>query len=151
KNDVPGVVELVVNQSEPSFRGELMHEGRQQRKDGMRSSYDEYFMPIPLKCIGKPKYEAGKPPQLTDFWKQLIPPDKQEEFLAILDPAKSGNDCFLPEHVDTYWQGRRAISGDSELAKEFSDVRMNTQLGEKIGYYQILQQAKAAHGDNILI
>src|SRR6059036_3403091 len=39
------VIELTVNNTEPSLRGELMHEGHQQAVDGMgRSAYDEYFV-----------------------------------------------------------------------------------------------------------
>jgi hypothetical protein len=148
----PGTVEFAVNNTEPSFRGELMHEGHQQAVDGMRSVYDEYFMPIPLKCLGKPDYDSNGNPQLTAFWKALIPEEKQSEFLKILTPQSSENYCFSPNLVDGYWdKGKRPVKGDSELAKEFSDVRMNTSPQEKIGYYQILQQAKQQHGPNILI
>jgi len=147
------VIELTVNNTEPSFRGELMHEGHQQAVDGMgRSAYDEYFVPIPLKCLGRPDYDDKGNPQLTAFWKGLIPAEKQPEFLRILTPQQSENHCFERHLVEAYWeQGKRAVQGESELAKEFSDVRMNTSTREKIGYYEILQRAKQKHGPNILI
>ena len=148
-NPDPNLVELVANDTQPSFRGELMHEGYQQRISTDKNKYDEYFMPIPLKCLGSPKYDGTKP-QLTPFWEQLIPAEKQQEFLQILDPA--ANYCFSPDVVDTYWkEGKKAITGVSELAQEFSDVRMNTSPETKIGLYQILQQAKEKHGPNVLI
>jgi hypothetical protein len=148
-----GTVDLTVNNTEPSFRGELMHEGHQQAVDGMgKSAYDEYFMPIPLKCLGRPDYDDNGNARLTAFWKGLIRPEKQSEFLRILTPGLSENHCFDAVLVDGYWkEGKRPVAGDSELAKEFSDVRMNTSPREQIGYYQILQQAKQKHGPNVLI
>jgi hypothetical protein len=148
----PGTLELIVNNTQPSFRGELMHEGHQQAQDGMQNDYDEYFMPIPLKCLGKPDYDANGNPQLTPFWKSIIPAEKQAEFLQILTPDQSENHCFSPQLVNTYWeQGMRPVKGESELAGAFGDVRMNTASQDKIGYYQILQQAKQKHGPNVLI
>jgi hypothetical protein len=148
-----GTVEFIVNDTEPSFRGELMHEGYQQGVDAMgKSAYDEYFMPIPLKCLGKPDYDENGNAQLTTFWKGLIPVEKQSEFLKILTPQLSENHCFDPILVDQYWkEGKRPLKGDSELSKEFGDVRMNTSPREKPGYYQVLQQAKQKHGPNVLI
>jgi len=148
-----GTVEFTVNNTEPSFRGELMHEGYQQGIDAMRkSAYDEYFMPIPLKCLGSPDYDEKGNAQLTAFWKGLIPAEKQSEFLKILTPQVSENHCFDPALIDEYWkEGKRPVRGDSELSKEFSNVRMNTSPQEKIGYYHILQQAKQKHGPNVLI
>src|SRR5262249_45599799 len=87
----PGTLALEVNHTQPSFRGELMHEGHQQTVDGVPNAYDEYFMPIPLKCLGKPNYDSNGDPQLTAFWKELIIPAKQAEFLRILAPQVSEN------------------------------------------------------------
>src|SRR5215471_9602643 len=55
-NGSPNLLPLAVNEDENCFRGELMHEGYQQRAEGKRTKYDEYFVPIPLKCLGCPEF-----------------------------------------------------------------------------------------------
>src|SRR5215471_1962904 len=93
-------VQVAVNQSEVCFRGELMHEGYQQALHDQRTAFDEYFVPIPLKCLGCPDFSGGRP-QLTAFWKDLIPAEKRSEFLRLFDHTL--NPCFSEELAREYW------------------------------------------------
>src|SRR5438309_11417409 len=54
-------VELSVNALEDSAPGELMHEGAGLPL-GDVTKYNEYFVPIPIKCVGS---------RITSFWNNL--------------------------------------------------------------------------------
>jgi len=150
-------VQVAVNQSEVCFRGELMHEGYQQALHDQRTAFDEYFVPIPLKCLGCPDFSGGRP-QLTAFWKDLIPAEKRSEFLRLFDHTL--NPCFSEELAREYWDLETVVrhnkkgiypNRDSSLANEFGDVRMNTSKPDRIGYYEILRRAAQQHGKNVLV
>src|SRR4051794_40626150 len=53
------IVKMALNKDEEGKLGELMHEGKAVPK-GHVPKYDEYFVPIPIKCVGS----RGSP-----FWK----------------------------------------------------------------------------------
>ncbi|HEY6911212.1 MAG TPA: hypothetical protein VI356_17670 [Myxococcales bacterium] len=117
--------EMPVNEGEDGRDGELMHEGS--------AAYDEYFMPIPLKCAGG----LG-----SDFWKANASPDglsrlaELGEHLARRFPADRP---FDPA-------GARAAVGPF-----FGDVRMNFQ-DKSLGYYELLRRTTDATGaQNVLI
>ncbi len=132
-----GVQQFTVNLSETSTAGQLMHEGHRPGSSGSQasSSFDEYFVPIPLKCLGKPDYEPDGRPKLTKFWENLIKPGMEAEFLQIFDTTI--NPCFVQASAEAYWGGRLSLP---KAPKEFADVQMNTEASRKLGYYQILQQ-----------
>ena len=146
-------VHLEVNQGEDSFRGELMHEGysfKAGNADPSQSRFDEYFVPIPIKCLGLPEKQ-------TAFWQDLI--KDSEAFKQIRDA--NINACFREENGANYWDAVKKVKSHrrkknntgnvKDLSEKFTDVRINTHRDPAIGYYQILQQAKEQHGMNVLV
>ncbi len=81
-----------------------------------KEDHDEYFIPIPVKCIGDPD-ALGIPQSIKDFYKQYYTP---------------GSDLNWAE----YWK-------DDEK-KVFPNVRMVSPPGK--GYYKILQEYTAQTG-----
>jgi hypothetical protein len=90
---------VAINQGIDSPPGALMHEG----DPDDHPSYDEYFVPIPLKCLG----DLGG--EMNDI-----------------------HPCFEPEVASHYWRGgeakRRSMFTPTETFP-FADVRMNTVGG----------------------
>jgi hypothetical protein len=139
-------VTVAVNRDRDCFRGELMDEGYS--GDRSENPFDEYFVPVPVKSLGLPH-------QKSEYWDNLIRPEKRDEFERILDP--SVNACFGLDGGRLYWERgpkrkpRRRRIQVRDLSETFGDVRINTNKEEAIGYYEILQAAKAQHGPNVLV
>jgi hypothetical protein len=147
-----GLACVEVNEGSDSQVGALMHEGG----PGDRPSYDEYFVPIPLKCIGDMSASgAGDPAR---FWASTR--SSNGPGAALLERIVDGTDgsgrinpCFDPKESSHYWQLSQT-KGRSERTPvptwPFADVRMNTRGG--CGYYQILREHTAATGrKNVLV
>lgn len=121
----PDRVEMKVNEGEDGKDGELMHEGS--------AAYDEYFMPIPLKCVGA----LG-----SDFWKANASPDGLSRLAE------------LGEHLARRFPGGRPFSpanAKQAIGPFFGDVRMNFQE-KSLGYYELLRRTTEMTGaQNVLI
>ena len=122
--------ELFVNADEDGRPGELMHESYPQMPEHNR--YDEYFVPIPIKCLGEPR---------SAFWRQTVTSaPAQERFAAIL----ADYDQRFPSGA----HDERAAK--SEVGEFFGDAKMN--LVEDIGYYELLRRATDQTGaQNVLV
>jgi hypothetical protein len=144
---------VAVNDKLDSPTGALMHEG------GPRDtpSYDEYFVPIPVKCIGDPWRVGGV--DYVDFWEDELRADARTTFARIVDP-RPANSYFHPGNLDMYWRvkdptraskprtKRVAVAPDAPSA--FGDVQVNTR--SRRGYYQILRDHTTATGrKNVLV
>jgi len=128
----PDAIEMEVNDGEDGKDGELMHEGAS-LPEGETTKYDEYFMPIPLKCVG----ELG-----TDFWKEVASPDGLNRLAE------------LGGHLERRFPKENPFSAaDAEAAigPMFGDVRMNF-ADQSLGYYELLQRTALKSGaQNVLI
>jgi hypothetical protein len=143
-----GDVAIPVNRDRDCFPGELMDEGYS-LSDRSKKPFDEYFVPIPVKSLGLPH-------QKCDYWDTLIQPEKRADFELILNP--SVNACFGLDGGHRYWDEghklrarRRSRIQVPDLSQMFGDVRINTKKKDAVGYYEILQAAKAEHGPNVLV
>ncbi len=132
---------IEVNEDEDSFRGELMHEGLRQAPSV--SQYDEYFVPIPVKCFGD-----VNDPGVQAFWNRTLD-GGFARLSAIIDPQI--NPCWNKddngESFDRFWLPDRPgdLPGHVEGGpKLFGDIRMNTV--ERRGLYQILSEHAVLHG-----
>jgi hypothetical protein len=149
----PGVSCVAINQGKDSLPGALMHEGVR----GDRPGHDEYFVPIPLKCIGNLSARSGGG-DTAAFWARTRSSNGPGAALLerIVDGVDDGgriNSCFDPSESTRYWQ-LSPTNGRSEHTPvptwPFADVRMNTLRG--CGYYQILREHSAATGrKNVLV
>src|SRR5207248_6541086 len=111
--------------------GELMHEGGT-LPFGVISQYDEYFVPIPVKCFGDPN---------SAFWQQCASSTGKERLRELAGHwARRFPEGFQPE------------TAKAEVGPNFGEVRMNL-ADDRVGYYELLQTAtKATQGaQNILI
>jgi hypothetical protein len=144
---------VAVNEGRDSPVGALMHEGG----PGDQPSYDEYFVPIPLKCIGDLSAPPG-PANAASFWARTRSSNRPgaelfERIVAGSDAAGRINPCFDPSESSRYWQ-LSPKKGRSERTPvptwPFADVRMNTLRG--CGYYQILREHTEKTGrKNVLV
>jgi hypothetical protein len=124
-------LDLRVNDGEDGAPGELMHEGA--NLGGAITAYDEYFMPIPLKCAGT----LGTP-----FWIDVASPDGLNRLAELgqnlANRFPPGNE-FNPSDAK------------AKIGPHFGEVRMNL-VDRSIGYYELLQRASEASGaQNVLI
>jgi hypothetical protein len=125
--------EVFVNENEEGVEAELMHE-RNGNDRRVRSAYDEYFVPIPVKCVGHPS---------SAFWRRIAHPGAGQAHLEAIAGRRRAR-----------FGGR--LCHDSKVAKErigphFGDVKMNL-ADDTIGYYEILQRAKEQTGaNNVLV
>lgn len=167
-------LQIAANATESSAPGELMHEGMLQQGGSTATEYDEYFVPIPLKCLGAPDYDDQGRAVLPDFWSQRVTdPAKREALLQIFDPAV--NPCFRQEELAKYSEAGRgnpavqkvavpeaaklpataaglAPTATKHLVDEFTDVRLNlAQAYWPGGYYRILAESAERHGACVLV
>jgi hypothetical protein len=114
---------------EPSARGELMHEGH--ALAGRQTQYDEYFYPLPLKCIGEPN---------SEFWERNATSDGMKLLKRIVDARRA-----------PLGDGREVQANQKKtLGQHFGDVTLN--LADGVGYYEILRSAKdVSEADNVLV
>lgn len=166
-------LQVQANSTESSALGELMHEGPLQLGSTQRTAYDEYFVPIPLKCLGAPDYDGDGCPVLPEFWaKRVTDPLKRQALLQIFAPAV--NPCFEQAGLSKFREaglGNPAVKPTrplepavppapatdqarpaKHLVDEFTDVRLN--LSPEFwsgGYYRILAESAARHGPNVLV
>jgi hypothetical protein len=123
---------MAVNEGEDGAPGELMHEGAAVPA-GHIPIYDEYFMPVPLKCVGA----LG-----SDFWKGIASPEGLDR-LAELGAHLAGR--FPPGNEFSRDDANRTIG------PHFGDVRMNL-IDKSVGYYQLLRRASDETGAlNLLV
>lgn len=158
-------VGIPCNFGSASHPGELMHE----RPGEAVGDFDEYFVPIALKCLGLPVVQPGLD-ILPQFWLDRVNDEARRERLRDIFRA-TANACFDPAHSDQYFPHANALPLDAveksgcgsvcTLAngkrvppwqEMFADVKLNlTKDFWEGGYYKILTEAKATHGDNVLI
>jgi hypothetical protein len=140
-----------VNQGIDSAPGALMHEG----EPDVRPSFDEYFVPIALKCIGNVTAPSSS---AVAFWARTRSAGSVRSalFERIVDGSDSGgriHPCFDPVESSRYWQLSEAKKRSERTpvgSWPFADVRMNTVRG--CGFYQILQEHTLATGrKNVLV
>jgi hypothetical protein len=86
-----------------------------------REDFDEYFMPIPLKCIGNLRKQTGLDPDAQQRLDAIV---AQNEYLS--DDAK----------YNAYWQAGQGPLGNRRMATK-----------DTMGYYEILRES----APNILI
>jgi hypothetical protein len=128
-----GLVELAVNAGEQGAPGELMHEGADPSCP-KPTGYDEYFMPIPSKCLGSEQH--------GEFWRRVARPGS-----AAFADAWAAQAKRFPASGSVDLTAARRATGP-----HFGDVRMNL-ADPRAGYYQLLQQATQANGGakNVLV
>ncbi|MBN2012461.1 hypothetical protein JW960_24240 [candidate division KSB1 bacterium] len=103
---------------------QLMTEGK---------DFDEYFVPIPLKCLGNKVFKLD---EVDDNARQIL-----KGIARNYDYFSSEDD---PEFVK-FWDTSANLKLDTIIAEPFGKVRMTTPAG--MGYYEILEQTP----NNILI
>jgi hypothetical protein len=125
-------IEMNVNDGEDGKDGELMHEGAY-LPEGHATAYDEYFMPIPLKCVG----ELGSP-----FWVDVASADGLSRLAE------------LGEHLSRRFPDGNLFSAadaKKEIGPHFGEVRMNL-VDKSLGYYELLQRTtEKTRAQNVLI
>ncbi|HET6284778.1 MAG TPA: hypothetical protein VFH73_27730 [Polyangia bacterium] len=102
--------------------GVLMREGE---------DADEYFVPIPVKCVGNPTLFDPPPSN----------PSVLREALAFYGATYF--DATAPFHWSRYWESMNARKSNQQRRGLFRDVRMVGPLGE--GYYRSLQKFSLRH------
>jgi hypothetical protein len=144
------IAQVAVNDTIDSPVGALMHEGHVTDE----VTYDEYFVPIPVKCIGAP-WRAGRA-AYTSFWERTLDPSAKDLFAQIVGPsvaeAPGGrvNPAFDEAMLHTYWGLGRKVAFTDAVPSPFADVRMNTR--DLCGYYQILREHTERTGrKNVLV
>lgn len=124
-----GTVRVAVNREGNSAPTALMHEDPHA---AAQRGYDEYFVPLPEKCVRDPG---------AAFWREL----------ATTEPARARL-AELAAHLEQ----RRAWPSSERSAqwspgRHFAEVRLNLAEGV-LGYYEVLQRAtKLTGGKNVLL
>jgi hypothetical protein len=141
-----------VNQGIDSLPGALMHEGAPDD----HPSYDEYFVPIPLKCIGDIAGDPASGSTAAAFWARTRASRSGPAFQQIVEGREPGglvNPCFDPAESSHYWRLSRTKARSERTPAPswpFADVRMNTVRG--LGLYPILREHTQATGrKNVLV
>ena len=132
--------------------GELMHEGHglptdRENADPTPTKYDEYFFPIPDKCLGKDQ----------EFWKRIASAEGQQRLAEIEAHEKGRAVCTERIKRREEERQRRGLTHEqlakTTIGRRFGEVQMNLGTGkENLGYYQMLHRATAVSGArNVLI
>jgi len=126
-----GSPELFVNERGDGFRGELMNE---RDAAGGPSAYDEYFVPIPVKCVGDPR---------SRFWRETADPGDGARRLHGIEAALAARFGGALRHDPT--------SAKDTIGPHFGDVTMNL-VDKTLGYYELLRRAAdQTGGKNVLV
>jgi hypothetical protein len=128
----------------PKYKHALMYE---------HGSFEEYFVPIPVKCIGS-KFLEKQQGKLSEMGKKILNGIiKKYDYFDEDDETK--------EDFRAYWiisrnKGKLEKGGKKDDDGHIKDIKMATDYDEEhdtfLGYYSILQKHKKKTGkDNILI
>jgi hypothetical protein len=120
-------VDVAVNQGLDGVPGELMFESGKMQ-DGS-TVFDEYFVPIPIKCVGN---DLG-----STFWRGCLSQRGEVRFHELK--------AHLAARFERPFNPGRA---KATIGRHFGDVQMNL-LDRSLGYYEILQRAKSQN-DNAM-
>jgi pimeloyl-ACP methyl ester carboxylesterase len=135
--------EVFVNEDEESYPGELMHEF-----DGTaeHAQHDEYFVPIPVKCVRDPR---------AAFWLQTAATVEGRQRLDAIAKALDRRFPKKQAPAELGQRGQHRDRHDASRAKDavgsfFGDVTLN--LVDSVGYYEILRRATQQTGaKNVLV
>lgn len=142
--------------------GALQHEGGHLDRDrftdrGSLHLFDEYFVPIPVKCIGDPQALGLRVDQLRP---RLGGPRLQQTDGAALDKITGtyeeyfapGRDFFWKNYWDTGFSGA-PTAANIPGALDLNEVRMHSKPG--VGYYEMLvrwnERAGHEHDRHVLL
>lgn len=140
--------DVFVNVDEDSYPGELMHESHLDRPREGHLLHDEYFVPIPVKCVGDPR---------GSFWQEIVTtPASQVRLEAIEDALRARFPHAWaretgPQGFTLACSVHDPCRAKDQVGGHFGDVTMNL-ADRRVGYYEILRQATLQTGaKNVLV